>query len=79
MFRNFNYCLEKRGFPCMLKGEFPFELKNADVVPVHKKKKKKPIEHIIRTVSILPSISKIHEKLMHQQLYDYFDSILSPK
>ena len=33
VFRNFNYCLEKDEFSCVLK--------HADVVPVHKKKEKK--------------------------------------
>ena len=43
-------------------------LKHADVVSVHKKKEKKTI-----------NLSKIYEKLIYQQLYDHFDSILSPK
>ena len=37
IFRNFNYCLEK--------GEFPCVLKHADFVPVDKKRKK-PIMQI---------------------------------
>ena len=70
IFRNFNYCFEK--------GEFPCVLKHVDVVPVHKKKEKKDKANY-RPVSILPNISKISEKLMHYQLYDYFDYILPQK
>ena len=43
-------------------------LKYADVVPAVHKKKEKTI-----------NLSKIYEKLIYQQLYDNFDSILSPK
>ena len=43
------------------------------------RKKKKNNKSNYRPVSILPNISKISEKLMYQQLYDHFDSILSPK
>ena len=70
IFRNYNYCLEK--------GEFPCVLKHADVVPVHKKKEKTDKANY-RPLSILPNISKIYEKLTYQQLYDHFDSIISPK
>ena len=70
IFRNFNYCLEK--------GEFPCVLTHTDVVPVHKKKEKTNKANY-RSVSILPNISKIYEKLMYQQLYDHFNSFLSPK
>ena len=47
---NFNYCLEK--------GEFACVLKHADVVPMHKKKEKidKPN---YRPVSIFPNLSNI--------------------
>ena len=34
--------------------------------------------HQFRPVSILPNISKIYEKFIYNQLYDYFDDILSP-
>ena len=40
-------------------------------------KKKKLIKQIIDC--ILPNSSKIYEKLMYQQFYDHFDSILPPK
>ena len=68
--KNFNYCLKK--------GEFPCVLKHADVIPVHKKEIKSDKVNY-RPVSILPNLSKIYEKLMYQQLYEHFNSILSPK
>ena len=59
------------------KGEFPCVLKDA-VVPVQKKEIKSDKVNY-RPVSILPNLSKIYEKLIYQQLYEHFDSILSPK
>ena len=67
---NFNYCLKK--------GEFPCVLKHAGVIPAHKKEIKSDKANY-RPVSILPNLSKIYEKLMYQQLYEHFNSILSPK
>ena len=67
--KNFNYCLKK--------GEFPCVLKHADVIPVHKKETKSDKVNY-RPVSILPNLSKIYEILMYQQLYEHFNSILSP-
>ena len=69
MAENFNSCIEK--------GEFPDVLKHADVVPVHKKKCKTEKTNY-RPVSILPNFSKIYEKLMYKQLYQYFETILLP-
>ena len=47
------------------------------VIPVHKKEIKSDKVNY-RPVSILPSLSKTYEKLMYQQLYEHFNSILSP-
>ena len=60
------------------KCEFPSVLKHADVIPVHKKEIKSDKVNY-SPVSILPILPKIYEKLMHQQLYEHFNSILSPK
>ena len=49
-----------------------------DIIPVHKKEIKSDKVNY-RPVSILPNLSKIYEKLMYQQLYEHFNSILSPK
>ena len=58
-------------------GVFPDKLKHADVTPINKKKDKSDKTNY-RPVSILPNISKIYEKLIYGQLYDYFDKALSP-
>ena len=67
--KHFKYCIDK--------GEFPNDLKHADIVPVYKKNCKCEKENY-RPVSILSNLSKIYEKLMYNQLYDYFDQILFP-
>ena len=55
---------------------FPQNLKTADVLPTHKKKHKSDIENY-RTISILPTLSKIYERCMYDQMYKNFDQILS--
>ena len=64
----FNYCIAY--------GEFPDELKHADVIPVHKKNEKCNKANY-RPVGILINISKIYEKLLYNQLSKYFDSLLA--
>ena len=63
---HFNYCIDI--------GEFPQEFQHADIIPVHKKKEKSDKTNY-RPVSILPNLSRIYEKLIYDQLYDYFDKI----
>ena len=62
----------------MLKTEnFPYNLKLADITPVFKKKN--PFHKVnYRPVSVLPSISKVFEKLMQKQISDYISNYLSP-
>ena len=48
-----------------------YKLKIDKVVPLHKKDGKTPIENY-RPVSILPAISKVIEKIMFRQIYEYF-------
>ena len=67
--QNFNYCISI--------GKFPNELKHADVIPVHKKNDKSDKTNY-RPVSILPNISKIYEKIIYNQLYEYFHDKLFP-
>ena len=67
IYKHFNYCIDK--------GKFSNDLKHADIVPVYKKNNKCEKENY-RPVSILSNLSKIYEKLMYNQLYDYFDNIL---
>jgi hypothetical protein len=57
---------------CLEKGVFPDPLKFAKVVPIFKKGQDSLFTNY-RPVSILPSISKIFEKIMHKQMYSYFD------
>ena len=51
-------------------------MKKADIIPIHKKKSKFDIENY-RPVSILPVLSKIYERCMFDQMYSYFNQILS--
>ena len=55
---------------------FPEQLKWADVEPVFNKISRTEKENY-RPVSILPNISKIYERCLYKQLYDYFDVIFS--
>ena len=48
----------------------------ADAKPVFKKNSRTDKENY-RPVSILPNISKIYERCLYKQLYDYFDVIFS--
>ena len=61
---------------CIANGIFPTSLKNADITPTFKK-----IDRLhkvnYRPVSILPTLSKIYEKILYQQIYVYFDEIFS--
>ena len=68
IYKHFNCCIDK--------GEFPNDLKHADIVPIYKKNKCKKENY--RPVSVLSNLSKIYEKLMYNQLYEYFDNILFP-
>ena len=65
-------------FNDMLKtGNFPDNLKLADIIPVFKKKN--PLHKVnYRPVSVLPSISKVFEKLMQKQISGSINNYLSP-
>ena len=66
---NFNHCIDE--------DEFPYELKHANFIPVHKKQDK-CVKENYRPVSILTNISKVYKKSLYNQLYSYFDNILFP-
>ena len=51
-------------------------MKYADVTPIHKKDDKTDKTNY-RPVSIFPNLSKVCEKLMHNQISLYFDSVFS--
>ena len=56
---------------------FPDSLKNADVIPIHKKDEKTNKENY-RPVSLLPTISKLFERDMYNQIIIYIEKHLSP-
>ena len=60
----------------MFSSNFPSNLKAADILPTHRKKDKSDIENYL-PISIFPTLSKIHGKCMYDQIYKYFDQILS--
>ena len=61
---------------CVAIGIFPECFKTAEVIPTYKKGK--PTEKTnYRPSSILSNISKIYERLMHDNMSDYFNDILS--
>ena len=61
----------------ILKGFFPDALKLADITPSHKKYDK-CLKENYRPISILSSFSKIFEKIMHDDIYQFMDNKLSP-
>ena len=56
---------------CVTNNMFPNALKIAKVVPLHKKDEVYIFDNY-RPISLLPSISKVFEKLMHKQICSYF-------
>ena len=52
-------------------GQFPRNLKTAQVIPIHKTGDKSLMKNY-RSISILPVVSTIIENVMHTQLTDYF-------
>ena len=60
----------------ILSGKFPDSLKLSNIVPVYKKKD--PTDKCnYMTVSILPLLSKVFEKIMNDQLYIYMNNVLN--
>ena len=58
-------------------SKFPAGLKQAQVLPLYKKKDPLSKENY-RPVSLLPIVSKIYERNMHGQLSEYLDSSFNP-
>ena len=61
---------------CIDKGMFPINLKNADISPLFKKNDRS-LKLNYRPVSILPTLSKIYEKVFFMQIYSFFNNIFS--
>ena len=57
-------------------GLFPDKLKIAKVIPIYKKGDPQLFENY-RPISLLPTISKVLEKIIHKQLSSYFDELWS--
>ena len=68
IFHNFNNLI--------FDATFPSELKNADKIPVFKKKDRNIIENY-RPVSIFSNLVKIYERCLNDQADKYFNHILS--
>jgi hypothetical protein len=56
---------------CLVTGIFPDKLKVARVIPIYKKDERVKISNY-RPISILPSVSKVFERVIHDQIYEYF-------
>ena len=72
----FSYFLYHNFNNSLFNSNFPSILKKADITPVYKKKDKSDKENY-RPVSILPTLSKVYERCIYDQMYSYFDQILS--
>ena len=59
-------------------GEFPQKLKRATIIPINKKKTRALSKRDYRPVSLLPVVSKLYEKDMHEQIKSYMNKYLSP-
>ena len=81
--KNISHCIS---YPISLivnkslnQGIFPRAMKLAKVVPIYKNKDKNKFDNY-RPISLLPSISKITERVMHKRLYNFLtrNGSLSP-
>ena len=76
---NMNTCtivLSPDANQCIYNGIFPNNLKHADITPTFKKKERL---HKINygPISIFPTLSKVYEKRLYNQIYNYFNRIFS--
>ena len=61
----------------IIECKFPSPLKNADITPAHKKDDRTDKSNY-RPISILPSMSKVFERSMYDQIDKYMNKYLSP-
>ena len=61
---------------CIIDGKFPDQFKKADVSPVFKKGNHND-KSSYRPVSILPSLSKIYERLIYNEINQMTENVLS--
>ena len=62
---------------CIDKVEFPSKSKHADILTIHRKKDKSDKSNY-KPVSILYNYCKMYEKLIYNQLYQYFQNTPFP-
>lgn len=55
---------------CILENEFPNQMKKANISPLYKKKDKLNKDNY-RSVNLLPVMSKILERILYDQVYEY--------
>ena len=72
----FSYILSHNFNNSLFSKVFPSSLKKADITPVYKKDEKF-LKNNYRPVSILPSVSKIYERCIYDQIDDYFHPLFS--
>ena len=56
---------------CLKTGQFPSEWKKANVIPVFKKSDKQLVKNY-RRISLLPVTGKIFERLLYNQMFEFF-------
>jgi len=57
---------------CLWQGVFPSDMKKANITPLFKKKDCLAKENY-RSVSVLTAMSKILERVMYKQMYNFFN------
>ena len=64
---------------CSIRNSFfPGKLKTADISPIFKKEDATNVKNY-RPVSVLPTVSKIYERILQKQLLDHIEQYLSPQ
>ena len=64
---------------CFQNGKFPTEWKKANMVPVHRKEDRQNLKSY-RSISLLPVAGKIFEKILYNNMYEFFkeNNLISP-
>lgn len=63
---------------CLHEGVFPVVWKRANITPVHKSGSKHDVEQY-RPISILPALSKLFERLVHNEIYPLLHNSIIPE
>ena len=64
---------------CFQNGKFPTEWKKANMVPGHRKEGRQNLKSY-RSISLLPVAGKIFEKILYNNMYEFFkeNNLISP-